>query len=455
MITKKITDLIGLEHALNLEHLDLYAHLIKDLRPLENLAKLKSLWLAGNKIADFRPLISLPLEGLDLSGNSITDFAPLAELTDLKRLDFWGNGLGDSDLTHITGLTLLTQLDLRGNKITNATGLTQLVNLEKLSLEGNPISDLAPLRELLRQNPNLEIDIEIDTETKVPDLTVDSVNINRTLVRPGNNFQCTAVVHNQGEAASISTVLRYYLSMDEDISTADTLLTTLDISPVPADATRELSVQLTAPDTPGTYYYGVCVDEIAGESDTDNNCSSVGTALTVEGADLVIEDVPQVSKTTLAPGETFQIDTSIWNRGRGVSSQTALRYYLSVDETLSPEDTEVASDPVVPLHGKGADNRRRRAEVSKTLTAPETPGVHYYIVCIDEVAGEPDILNNCSAAIAITVEAPAPPVDPITPGDPQDPNDPVELEGPDLVISAARVDASTIKVFAGFGCTSR
>ena len=333
--TEKITDLTGLEHALNLEHLDLYAHLIRDLRPLENLANLKSLWLAGNKIADIRPLTNLPLERLDLGGNPITDFTPLADLTRLTRLDFWGNGLGDSDLIHITGLTLLTRLDLRSNKITNVTGLTQLVNLEKLSLKGNPISDLSPLRELLRQNPNVEIDIEIDTEAK--------------------------------------------------------------------------------------------------------------------SADLMIQGEPQVSQTTVAPGETFQIDTSVWNRGRGASSDTILRYYLSADETLSSEDMEVARHPVGPLHGRGANNNRRRAEVSDTLTAPETPGVHYYIVCIDEVAGEPDILNNCSQAIAITVEAPVPPSDPIPPENPQDPNDsdPVELEGPDLVISATRVDASTIKVFAG------
>ena len=183
---EKITDLTGLEHALNLEHLDLYAHLIRNLRPLENLPKLKSLWLAGNKIVDIRPLTNLPLEGLDLGGNLIKNFAPLAELTGLRRLDFWGNGLGDSDLTHITGLTGLTELDVRGNKITNVTGLTQLGNLEKLSLEGNAISDLAPLRELLRQNPNLEIDIEIDTAAKGADLMIqDTPQVNKTTVAPG------------------------------------------------------------------------------------------------------------------------------------------------------------------------------------------------------------------------------------------------------------------------------
>ena len=33
------------------------------------------------------------------------------------------------------------------------------------------------------------------------------------------------------------------------------------------------SIDLTAPSAPGTYYYGACVDAVADESDTTNNCS--------------------------------------------------------------------------------------------------------------------------------------------------------------------------------------
>ena len=34
-----------------------------------------------------------------------------------------------------------------------------------------------------------------------------------------------------------------------------------------------MSIDVTAPSTPGTYYYGACVDPVADESDTQNNCS--------------------------------------------------------------------------------------------------------------------------------------------------------------------------------------
>ena len=177
------------------------------------------------------------------------------------------------------------------------------------------------------------------------DFVVESVRASKTTVKPGENFQISAVVHNQGEIDATATVLRYYLSTDEDISTADTEVHTATLPVIAADATHQQSRQFTAPNTPGTYYYGVCIDAITGESDATNNCS-IGVAVTVEGADLTIQGTPQVSKTTVSPGETFQMDTRVWNAGSATSDATTLRYYLSTDETISAEDTEVTSDNI-------------------------------------------------------------------------------------------------------------
>jgi len=47
---------------------------------------------------------------------------------------------------------------------------------------------------------------------------------------------------------------------------------------VRALAASEISLEslsgLIAPSTPGTYYYGACVDAVTGETDTTNNCSA-------------------------------------------------------------------------------------------------------------------------------------------------------------------------------------
>ena len=154
-------------------------------------------------------------------------------------------------------------------------------------------------------------------------------------------------------------------------------------------------------------------------------------------ADLIIEsfriaDALGTDTTQFASGETFQINTSIWNKGRARSSETTLRYYLSADTDISPDDTEVATDRVKPLRGRGAYSPRRRTELSKTLTVPDRPGTYYYGVCVDAIKGTADIRDNCSQSIAITVETPA--------------SAPEEPQGPDLIFSMARVERNIIKL---------
>ena len=278
---------------------------------------------------------------------------------------------------------------------------------------------------------------------EVSDLGVDTVSINRTTLHPGDTFRLETVIRNHGTAAATPATLSYYLSPDNTISTADTEIQTQTLPRIAAGGTLERSVHLTAPDTPGTYYYGVCVNSVAAEADTTHNCSSA-TAITVKGADLMIFDAPQLSKTTLKSGETFQINTRVWNRGRIPSPQTTLRYYLSEDETLSLDDTEVASDAVPPLSGRRASANRRRADLSKTLTAPQTSGTHYYIVCVDATPGDTDTINNCSQPIAITVEAQARVSIP-----PAAKSDTPQTQAPDLVIRSARVESPTIRIGGG------
>ena len=279
---------------------------------------------------------------------------------------------------------------------------------------------------------------------EVPDLGVETVHVNRTTLHPGDTFRLETLIRNHGEAAATPSTLSYYLSPDDTISRADTEIQTETLPRIAAGGTLERSVHLTAPDTPGTYYYGVCVNTVAAEADTTHNCSSA-TAITVKGADVMIFDAPQLSKNNLKSGETFQINTRVWNRGRIPSPQTTLRYYLSEDDTLSLDDTEVANQAVPPLSGRGAHPSRRRADLSKTLTAPETSGTYAYIVCVDATPGDTDTINNCSQPIPITVEAQAPTL--MIP--PATKRDTPQIQGPDLVIRSARVESPTVMIGGG------
>ena len=430
----------------NLTYLDIGRTQITDITPLRGLTALTSLDLSFNNANNFNtpgdltPLSSLTaLTSLNLGYTVISDITVLQGLTALTYLDLKNNQI--SDISPISGLTNLVRLYLKSNQISDVSALEGLTSLQFLTLEYNPIADMAPLGRLKEKHPNVSIDVDI--EVQAPDLRVDSVNVSKNTVTPGETFRLDAVVTNQGASDASAITVRYYQSTDDTISTTDTERQTATLELIAVDGMREPWAQLTAPDTPGTYYYGVCIDAVEGETDTNNNCS-IAVAVTVEGADLRIDGTPQVSKTTLAVGETFQINTRVWNQGSATSDPTTLRYYLSTDDTISPEDTEVDSDRVDALSGRGASAPRRRAELSKTLTAPDTAGVHYYGVCVDSVAGDANTLNNCSQAIAITVEAPPP--EPVVV---EVPTDAVEIQGPDLIISTVRVDAATIKIGGG------
>ena len=88
----------------------------------------------------------------------------------------------------------------------------------------------------------------------------------------GSAFTLSATVTNAGDGES-ATTLRWYRSTDSTISNADTEVGTDSIGALAAAGTSDQSIDLTAPSTPGTYYYGACVDSVTDESDTTDNCS--------------------------------------------------------------------------------------------------------------------------------------------------------------------------------------
>ena len=176
------------------------------------------------------------------------------------------------------------------------------------------------------------------------------------------------------------------------------------MSRLEALASGDESISLTAPSTPGTYYYGACVEAVSDESDATNNCSDA-VAVTVGAApapDLVV-DTPTVSTNAPTAGTRFTLNATVRNQGNGSSSFTTLRYYRSVDSTITTGDTSAGTDFVSSLDGL------ERGDESTGLTAPSTPGTYYYGACVDAVSDESDATNNCSDAVAVTVgAAPAP-----------------------------------------------
>ena len=263
-----------------------------------------------------------------------------------------------------------------------------------------------------------------------PDLRIGSASVSDSEAAPGAIFTLSVMVSNDGEAASPATTLRYYLSTDATISSADTEVGTDAVEALAGGASSSESDSLTAPSTPGTYYYGVCVDAVSGESETTNNCSSA-VSVEVRTLDLTVGSVSASPDSEPAPDATLALSVTVSNDGSASSPATTLRYYLSADTTITSSDTEVGTDRLVELAGGASSSE------SLSLTAPSTPGTYYYGVCVDAVSGESDTTNNCSSSVRVEVAEPSP------------------ATTPDLIVGSVSASPDSMLIGASFTLAAR
>ena len=250
--------------------------------------------------------------------------------------------------------------------------------------------------------------------TSSGDLVVDTPTVDKSTLAPGESFTLTATVRNQDFGNSGAATLRYYrstdatisndpasASVDTEVGTADTISALSGYNTVnqiyPNTSTQ--TVDLTAPTTPGTYYYGACVSTTFYESDTRNNCSTAVTITVSAPPDLVAELFELRGTSALAPGERFTLDATVTNEGVGQSAATTLQFYESIDRRFRSED-EVGRVSVSALASNISSNESVR------LVAPSEPGTYYYRAHVDEVANETVTSNNWSGYIVVVVEAP-------------------------------------------------
>ena len=153
---REITDLTGLEYAINLEELGLSFNQIQDITPLAGLVSLELLSLVDNPIADLSVLANFTkLRNLYLAGIRITDLTPLSDLTQLRVLDLQ-HCREIRDITPLSNLTQLNRLEISHNQIVDISPLANLTRLEELRIDNNRVVDVSPLANLT-QLTNLTI----------------------------------------------------------------------------------------------------------------------------------------------------------------------------------------------------------------------------------------------------------------------------------------------------------
>ena len=140
-----VTDLTGIEHAVNLEGLDLGHNPLADLRPLSSLPALRRLDLDGTE-ADLWQLAALGgLKELSLQDNGLEDVWALSSMSGLEVLDVSGNRI--DDLTAVAALERLRILDVGENRVTDLSPLGGLEGLTEVYVRRNRIDDSSLLPE--------------------------------------------------------------------------------------------------------------------------------------------------------------------------------------------------------------------------------------------------------------------------------------------------------------------
>ncbi|MBU1172350.1 MAG: leucine-rich repeat domain-containing protein [Proteobacteria bacterium] len=187
LYSNNISNLTGLEYAVNFTKIYLDNNLISDLGPLSPMTWITSLHLSDNQIENIEPLSTLTnLTYLDLGQNRVTDLTPLSSLNQLQTLyirnvdvvaldnltplsaltsltSLWITGTTLSDISPLEGLVNLDNVDFQSNQISDISALHTLPKLNMISLDTNPISDISPLAGLnelqtlwLRYTKNVE-----------------------------------------------------------------------------------------------------------------------------------------------------------------------------------------------------------------------------------------------------------------------------------------------------------
>ena len=217
-----------------------------------------------------------------------------------------------------------------------------------------------------------------------PDLTVPSVITSSSPFGYSPSFTLGVNVTNRGNGSSGSTTLHYYRSADSTITSGDTEVGTDAVDGLAASEISIEDIDLTAPSAPGIYYYGACVDAVADESDTTNNCSP--------GIAWVVPDVTSTDATLSGLSLT---DVNFGTFASGTTSYTADVANSVTQTTITPTLNDSNASYVIKLGGvTDADGAIAlavgRNVITVEVTAEDDITTRTYTVTVTRAAASTD-----------------------------------------------------------------
>lgn len=235
------------------------------------------------------------------------------------------------------------------------------------------------------------------TKRSLPDLLAHSLNFSPTEGETGDELSVSATVQNAGSAESGTSVIRYYLSVDDEITNSDFLIGEDAVTVLSEGASSSHSISWIISDEidVGSYFVGCIVDAAnqVDESNEDNQFvvsdakfQRIATAM----PDLVAHSY-SFYPSFGASGDEIRLLATVTNAGEVGAGSSTVWFCLSTDDDFTSADTKIGIVEVGPL----MPNESEIIELSWIIPENMEEG-NYKLACIldvDEVIAESDENN--------------------------------------------------------------
>lgn len=196
----EISNLTGLEYAINLRELQIYKSKISDISVLSKLVHLEFIDIRYSPISDISALSKLQkLKTLYIVSCNVQDLSPLKEMSNLSHLSLCSEKI--ENISVLSGMKSLTGLNLSDNNIRDISPLSGLCNLSYLSVAHNQIEDLSGIAKMANLKSLCLYDNKIKDLSVISQLTqLDTFDIRNNPIRFGylNPGYISLLIHNRG-----------------------------------------------------------------------------------------------------------------------------------------------------------------------------------------------------------------------------------------------------------------
>ncbi len=218
-----------------------------------------------------------------------------------------------------------------------------------------------------------------EPETIFPDLTVTSIDFSPVSGSTGDKININVTVKNNSITNAGSSILNYYLSINDNISDMDIHIGTNTVPALAGGESSEESLSWLVPESlaAGQYYVGAIVDansQVTEYNETNDFCLADPKFEKLEDAlpDLILT-VGGFDPYEGGIGTNLNVYATIQNIGLEKAEASSLAIYLCVDPEQSVEDYYIQSAQIPELSPGASMDTQITWEVDSTIP----PGSYY------------------------------------------------------------------------------